>query len=125
MPSRPSLLEDQIGQWRAYLRRQRAIDAADVEALEARLRDQVRVLTVAGLDDEEAFLVAVKRVGSADPRARAFARAHSDRLWKQLVMGVNGRVAATVTRAETLVVFALAVAAALAIKDPGVVRLDD
>jgi hypothetical protein len=115
----PSSLEDQIGQWRAYLRRRGAIHAADVAVLEAHLRDQVRVLTLAGLDDEEAFLVAVKRVGSTDPRAQAFAPAHSDRLWKQLVTGADGRAAsAAVTRTEAIVVFALAVAAALAIKIP-------
>ena len=42
-------LEEQIGQWRAYLRRRRAINGPDVEELETHLRDQVGVLTQAGL----------------------------------------------------------------------------
>src|SRR5262249_13084245 len=119
MSPSPQALEDQIAQWRSYLRRNRASAAPDIDTLEARLRDHIRALTAAGLDDDEAFLVAVKRVGSADTRAREFASAHSDRLWKQMVIGGgdnSGRRA--VPRKETIVVFALAVAAALAIKIP-------
>ena len=78
-------LEEQIGQWRAYLRRRRAINGPDVEELETHLRDQVGVLTEAGLAEDEAFLIAVKRMGSLDALSREFAREHSDRLWKQLV----------------------------------------
>jgi hypothetical protein len=112
-------LEEQIGQWRAYLRRRRAITGPDVEELEAHLRDQVGSLTQAGLSEDESFLVAVKRMGNLDALSREFAREHSERLWKQLVMGADDDGAPrTVSRTETLVVFALAVAAALAIKIP-------
>jgi hypothetical protein len=112
-------LEAQIGQWRAYLRRRRAITGPDVEELEAHLRDQVGALVKAGLAEDEAFLIAVKRMGSLDALSREFAREHSDRLWKQLVIAPAGDVAPqTVTRTEALVVFALAVAAALAVKTP-------
>jgi hypothetical protein len=114
-----ALLEEQIGQWRAYVRRRRAINGPDVEELEAHLRDQVGALTQAGLSEDEAFLVAVRRMGSLDALSREFAREHSERLWKQLVIGADDDAAPkTVSRTETLVVFALAVAAALAIKIP-------
>ncbi len=117
-------LEEQIGQWRAYLRRRRAIDAPDVEELETHLRDQVGALTQAGLAEDEAFLVAVKRMGSLDALSREFAREHSERLWKQLVIGPDDEaVPRTVRRTETLVVLALAVAAALAIKIPALFGL--
>ncbi|MBI3263617.1 MAG: hypothetical protein HYZ58_10785, partial [Acidobacteria bacterium] len=73
----------------------------------------------AGLAEDEAFLVAVKRMGSLDALSREFAREHSERLWKQLVIAPEGDAApGTATRTETLVVFALAAAAALAIKIP-------
>ena len=81
-----SPLEEQIAQWREYLRRRRAIHGPDVEELEGHLRDQVAALTEAGLADDEAFLVAVKRMGSLDALSREFAREHSERLWKQLVI---------------------------------------
>jgi hypothetical protein len=117
-------LEEQIGQWRAYLRRRRAITGPDVEELEAHLRDQVGALLQAGLAEDEAFLVAVKRLGSLDALSREFAREHSERLWKQLVMAPDGDAApSAASRIETLVVLALAVAAAVAIKLPGLFGL--
>jgi hypothetical protein len=117
-------LEEQIGQWRTYLRRRRAINGPDVEELETHLRDQLGALTQAGLVEDEAFLVAVKRMGSLDALSREFAREHSERLWKQLVIAPDGDAAReTVTRTETLVVLALAVAAALAIKIPALFGL--
>jgi hypothetical protein len=61
-----SPLEEQIAQWRLYLRRRRAIHGPDVEELEGHLRDQMAVLTEAGLAGDEAFLVAVKRLGSLE-----------------------------------------------------------
>ncbi len=83
-------LEEQIAQWRGYLHRRRAINGPDVDELEGHLRDQVTVLTAAGLAADEAFLVAVKRMGSLDALSREFAREHSDRLWKQLVIAADG-----------------------------------
>ena len=68
-------------------RRRQAFRRADVEELEGHLRDQLTALTEAGLSADEAFLVAVKRMGSLDALSREFARAHSERLWKQLVIG--------------------------------------
>lgn len=112
-------LEEQIGVWRAYLRRRAAINGPDVEELEAHLRDQVAALTHAGLDEDEAFLVAVKRMGSLDALSREFAREHSERLWKQLVISSDDTSASsTAGRIETVVAFAFAVAAAIAVKLP-------
>jgi hypothetical protein len=120
----PPPIEEQIAQWRAYLRRRRAIDAPDVEELEGHLRDQVTALTEAGLAPDEAFLVAVKRMGSLDALSREFAREHSERLWKQLVItsGAAGE-SKQAARTQTLVVLGLAVAAALAIKAPALFGL--
>jgi len=112
-------LEEQIAQWRAYLRRRQAVDGPDVEELEGHLRDQLVALTEAGLSGDEAFLVAVKRMGSLDALSREFARAHSERLWKQLVIAPDAvEGSAKTTHTETIVVLALAVAAALATKVP-------
>src|SRR5918992_717258 len=79
-------LEEQIGRWRSYIRRRPALHAADLAELEDHLREQVAVLADAGLATDEAFLVAVKRLGNLDALSREFAREHSDRLWKQLVV---------------------------------------
>ena len=111
-------LEEQIAQWRAYIRRRQGLQGPDVEELEGHLRDQLAALTEAGLTGDEAFLVAVKRMGNLDALSREFARAHSERLWKQLVMAPDADEPANKSYAETLVVLGLAVAAALAIKVP-------
>jgi hypothetical protein len=111
-------LEEQIAQWRAYVRRRQALHAPDVEELEGHLRDQLLALTEAGLSGDEAFLVAVKRMGSLDALSREFARAHSERLWKQLVIPGDADTSANTVPAETLVVLSLALAAALAVKVP-------
>ena len=101
------------------MRRRQALHGPDVEELEGHLRDQLVALTEAGLTGDEAFLVAVKRMGSLDALSREFARAHSERLWKQLVVPPDAAdVSGTAIGTETLIVLSLAVAAALAIKVP-------
>src|SRR5919197_3373914 len=79
-------LEEQIYEWRSYLRRRQAIHSVDVAELEDHLREQVAVLVDAGLATDEAFLVALKRMGNLDALSREFAREHSERLWKQLAL---------------------------------------
>ena len=113
------MLEEQIEQWRSYLRNRRAIHTVDIAELEDHLREQIGALSAAGLAPDEAFLVAVKRLGNLDALSREFAREHSDRLWKQLVVPAadTGEPQAAV-RADALVAFGLAVAAAVAIKVP-------
>lgn len=118
-------LDEQIAQWRTYLRHRRAIHGTDVEELEGHLRDQLVVLADAGLTGEEAFLVAVKRMGNLDALSREFAREHSERLWKQLVITPDtADQPGTSKRSEALVVLALATTAALAIKVPALFGLD-
>lgn len=118
-------LEEQIGQWRNYLRRRQAIHSVDVAELEDHLREQVRGLIETGLGADEAFLVAVKRMGALDDLSREFAREHSERLWKQLVVlpSDSGPSDAAV-RTDALVAFSLAVAAASAVKLPALFGID-
>lgn len=79
-------VESQIAEWRAYVSKAPAVNGRDVEELEAHLRDQIAELDAADLAADEAFLVAVKRMGDLDTLSREFAREHSGRLWKQLVL---------------------------------------
>jgi hypothetical protein len=80
------VLEEQIGQWRGYAERHRQLHAGDLDEMEDHLRATVADLTAAGLYPDEAFLVAVKRMGSLSELSREFSRTHSERLWKQLVL---------------------------------------
>jgi hypothetical protein len=118
-PDHAVLLEEQIDLWRSYLRRRQAIHSVDVAELEDHLREQVAGLLGAGLATDEAFLVAVKRMGDLDALSREFAREHSERLWKQLVVvpSDSGEPQAA-ARTDAIVAFSLAVAAALVFKMP-------
>ncbi len=112
-------LEIQISEWRAYLTRRQAIHGTDVAELEGHLREQVADLSRAGLGEDEAFLIAVKRMGNLDALSREFAREHSDRLWKQLVLPAGAKKSTDgATRTEVLMIIALALAAALASRIP-------
>lgn len=113
------VLEEQIDQWRTYLRRRQAIHAVDVAELEDHLREQISMLTDSGLDDDEAFLVAVKRIGDLDSLSREFAREHSERLWKQLVLPTDSAARDPGSHTDGIVAFGFAIAAAIAIKLPG------
>jgi hypothetical protein len=112
-------LEGQIAEWRAYMRRRQELSHFDGEELEDHLRSRIAELTAAGLHADEAFLIAVKRMGSLDSLSREFAREHSERLWKQLVLPAEPGAPATArSRRELPVMVLCAVAAAVAIKVP-------
>src|SRR5262245_34656871 len=117
-------LEGQIDQWRSYLRHRQAILSVDVVELEDHLREQVGGLMEAGLASDEAFLVAVKRMGELDALSREFAREHSERLWKQLVVSSASDQTRGEARTGGIVAFALAVAAAALVKMPELFGFD-
>ena len=112
------MLEERIEQWRSFLRTRQAIHTVDIAELEDHLREQIAALTDAGLAEDEAFLVAVKRLGGVDVLSREFAVEHSERLWKQLVAPADAEETAGGLSRDAIVAFGLAVAAAVAIKVP-------
>lgn len=113
-------LERHIDAWRTHLRRGHAVTGADADELEDHLREQIGALTERGLSGDEAFLVAVKRMGAIDALTREFAREHSDRLWKQLVLDGDGGGATSFGSGSRRmwVALALAVATGAAMKVP-------
>jgi hypothetical protein len=111
-------LEERIGEWRQYFLKRQAVHAADVEELEDHLRSQIDALREAGLSEDEAFLVAVKRLGELDSLSREFAIEYSERLWKQLVVSPETGVSLLNQQSDTVLAVGLAIAAAAAIKIP-------
>src|SRR3954464_9868128 len=85
-PGGRRMSEQLMQEWRAAVRRDKAVDESDAAELEEHLRDAMTDLEGAGLSADEAFLIAVRRVGTVDALTAEFAREHSDRLWKQLVV---------------------------------------
>ena len=132
-------LEGLIAEWRVHLRRHGAVDLEDHEGL---LREQVAALRDADLTEDEAFLIAVRRVGETDPVSRDFALEHFGQQWERRVPDPAGavegeielpfrgrmlgllapesdsKIEGRIARTEFGVVIGLAIAAALAIKVP-------
>ena len=79
-------LEKQIGEWRSALLRGSAVADSDADELEGHLREQIADLEAAGLAADEAFLIAVRRLGEVNQLTAEFAREHGERLWKQLAI---------------------------------------
>jgi hypothetical protein len=125
MPEAPSphWIEEQVENWRGYLRRHRGDPTVDAK-LEAQLRSEIADLARAGLAGDEAFWIAAKRLGARDPVAAAFARDHSGRFWKQLaVVPADSGERSAWARRDAFVAFAFAILAAVAIKAPALFGL--
>jgi hypothetical protein len=116
-PAKSPKLEERITEWRSWVLRREAMNGRDVDELEDHLRNQVADLARAGLDEEEAFLIGVKRLGELDSLSREFAREHSERLWKRLVLTDAAEAGSGWTR-EAVVALGLAVGAGAAVKAP-------
>jgi hypothetical protein len=107
-------VESQIAEWRAYVATAPGVNGRDVDELEDHLRQQIADLNEVGLAADEAFLVAVKRLGEVDVLSREFARENSGRLWKQLLVSADDEQARVA--GGWLEAFVFAVAAAVAIQ---------
>jgi hypothetical protein len=106
-------VESQIAEWRAYVSNAPGVNGHDVDELEDHLRHQIAELTAAGLTADEGFLIAVKRLGDVDGLSREFAREHSGRLWKQLLLSDDDESARRLNGLLEPLVFAVAAAVAI------------
>ena len=106
-------VEAQIAEWRAYVAKAPAVNGRDLDELEGHLREQIAELAEGGLTADEGFLIAVKRMGELDSLSREFAREHSDRLWKQLVVEGEDQPASLSSGGFQALAFALAAAVAI------------
>lgn len=70
-------IETKIAEWRSHLVRHAALNEHDIDELESHLRDQMDALQEQGLKDDEAFLIAAKRVGDLDEVTREYAEVYS------------------------------------------------
>jgi hypothetical protein len=103
-------VEAQIAEWRSYVANAPGVNGHDVDELEDHLRHQIAELSAAGLTADEGFLVAVKRMGDLDALSREFAREHSGRLWKQLILRGDEEPARAASGWFETLIFAVAAA---------------
>jgi len=119
----PELLESRISRWRTHALAHGRTETQVAEA-ESRLRSQISTLGEAGLDAEESFLVAIRRVAAGDPSTSEFARTYSDELWAASDASPAEQDGARTDMAEFVVMLGCAFAAALAIKLPQLLGYD-
>lgn len=116
-------LESRIDEWRAFAAGSGEGTADETARAEERLRANVAEFTAAGLDADEAFLIALKRLAATDELARAYARVYCDALMpapaplRAPEPDAPSASAAGSTR-DFLVMLGLAVGAAVAVKVP-------
>jgi len=118
-------VDAQIAEWRAYVENAPGVNGRDVDELEDHLRHQIAELNAAGLTADEGFLIAVKRLGDVDSLSREYAREHSGRLWKQLLLTSDDEPALPTSGLVETLAFAVAAAVVIQIARLAAGGLDD
>ncbi|MHC1692463.1 MAG: permease prefix domain 1-containing protein [Sphaerochaetaceae bacterium] len=111
-------LETQVRKWKNHLFSAGAIGYSDVEELESHLRDSIDELMERGVSAEEAFLLAVRRMGDVAVIQEEFAKISTEDLWRQLLVPADNPLIARRNRTELEMVIVLALFAGLLAKIP-------
>lgn len=77
-------LESNIRAWSDNLRSGGNLKETDIIELESHLRDEIEDLIKAGLSEDEAFLISVKRLGSINKLSLEYSKVNTEKLWKYL-----------------------------------------
>lgn len=86
MENTQNSLDAMIQQWRARLAESPAFKNENVDELEEHLRDSMAALQLKGLSEEEAFLIASRRIGSSENLGREFGKMNGKRIWMSRVL---------------------------------------
>jgi hypothetical protein len=81
-------LERQIQEWKAGFRSTPYLRPEDVEELEQHVRDALPSLISSGLTEEEAVLIATRRIGAPLALEPEFAKVNGSRLWSQRALWI-------------------------------------
>lgn len=74
-------LSSAIQKWRRNLAQSAAFRSADLDELEAHLRDAIPALQAAGLSSEESFLIASRRIGARHTLESEFGKINAGHAW--------------------------------------------
>lgn len=77
-------IRHEIQLWLGELTERSGLSTDQAEELESHLLDSIDALTASGLREDEAYLIAVRRLGSVGELAPAQVRREADRVWKDL-----------------------------------------
>ena len=79
-------LTRRIRQWREGLAQREAFRPTDLDELEGHVRDSVERLASSGLSEEEAFLLALHRLGRADALSVEFSKSNGAIVWSRRLL---------------------------------------
>jgi len=85
-PTTPFDLNQAIQRWRENLGQSPAFRSENLLELEAHLRDSVAALQRHGLSEEEAFLVAGRRIGRPDMLQQQFGKLNVGKVWAERIV---------------------------------------
>lgn len=74
-------LEQAISDWKESCQGSESVSAAAAAELETHLRDSVSRLQASGLDEEEAFIIATRRLGSPGDIQGEYRKVHHSQVW--------------------------------------------
>ena len=79
-------LDQKLSEWRKQMLESNVYSAANIEELEAHVLDVMDDLKTKGLDEEEAFCVAVHRIGDVESLNREFSKVNRPLIWRRRVV---------------------------------------
>jgi hypothetical protein len=85
-------VENAVNNWKLQLNQRQTMTPADIEEMETHLRDEMETLQSAGLSEEEAFLVASRRIGDCDQVAGEFAKINTTVIWRNRFFWMIGGI---------------------------------
>ncbi|MCF7945970.1 MAG: permease prefix domain 1-containing protein [Spirochaetia bacterium] len=118
-------LESQIRKWKTHLLSAGSLGHSDIEELESHLRDSIDELTEREITQEEAFLIAVRRLGDVSVIQDEFAKLSTEDLWRQLLVPADNPLAVRRNRIELIIVIGLTLSAGLLSKIPALFGFGD
>lgn len=118
-------LEGQICSWKAHLNATRAISNNDIEGMETHLRAIIADLSGQVISEEEAFLVAIRRLGSLGAIETAFEKHTTEELWLPLFTPIQTSISQKRDTRELLAIIALALLGGLLSKIPALFGYGD
>lgn len=78
-------LEEKIKEWRDLYASTGSMRKEDIDELEDHLREEIHDLNSKGLTEEEAFIIAAKRLGKLPLLSKEFTKVNTHNLWKTLI----------------------------------------
>ena len=118
-------VESQIRRWKSHVYEAGSLSYSDIEELESHLRDSIDELTDRGVRNDEAFLIAVKRLGEISMIQQEFAKLSTEDIWRQLLVPADNPQATRRNRIEFTLVMALTLFAGLLSKIPALFGYGD